>query len=393
MSEGLKKGWRTWRFDQMATIVNDRIDDPSEANVDYYVGLEHLDSESLTIRRWGTPADVNATKLLFRKGDIIFGRRRVYQRKLAVAHFDGICSAHAMVLRAKPEVVLPEFLPFFMQSDLFMERAKQISVGSLSPTINWKTLAMEEFALPPIEEQRKAAYSLALIEDNINILNKLSLHAMSFETLYIDSILVKLKKSGALSVSLGDLCIRKPEYGVNAPAVTFNYDLPRFLRITDIDDDGNLINDEPVSVKVNNMDNFFVKKGDLLFARTGNTVGKVFHASEEINNMIFAGYLVRFIPDPKKSYGKYLFLFTRSSYYRNWLACKVRVGAQPNINAQEFSELPILIPITLHEQESIVNKWMMIKTFRNNLECRISNLISISNLIMEQLSSEVTAVV
>lgn len=92
---------------------------------------------------------------MFKKGDIIFGRRRAYQRKLGVAEFDGICSAHAMVLRAKPDVVLPEFLPFFMQSDLFMNRAVEISVGSLSPTINWKTMAAQEFALPPMNEQRR----------------------------------------------------------------------------------------------------------------------------------------------------------------------------------------------------------------------------------------------
>lgn len=157
MPDKLKKGWRTWRFDQMAVMVNDRIDNPSEAGVDRYVGLEHLDSDSLTIRRWGAPTDVEATKLRFRAGEIIFGRRRVYQRKLGVPEFDGICSAHAMVLRARPEVALPEFLPLFMQSDLFMERAKQISVGSLSPTINWKTLAAEEFALPPLEDQRRIA--------------------------------------------------------------------------------------------------------------------------------------------------------------------------------------------------------------------------------------------
>lgn len=153
----LKTAWSTYRFDQMATMVNDRVDDPSQAGVEYYVGLEHLDSDSLAIRRWGSPTDVEATKLRFCAGDIIFGRRRVYQRKLAVAQFDGICSAHAMVLRAKPSVVLPEFLPFFMQSDLFMERAKEISVGSLSPTINWKTLAKEAFDLPPLEEQRRIA--------------------------------------------------------------------------------------------------------------------------------------------------------------------------------------------------------------------------------------------
>jgi type I restriction enzyme S subunit len=156
----LKPGWRTCRFDEIATNVNERVDDPSEAGVEYYVGLEHLDSDSLIIRRWGSPTDVQATKLRFRKGDIIFGRRRVYQRKLGVAQFDGICSAHAMVLRAKPDVVAPEFLPFFMQSDLFMERAKEISVGSLSPTINWPALAREEFPLPPIDEQRRLAEAL-----------------------------------------------------------------------------------------------------------------------------------------------------------------------------------------------------------------------------------------
>lgn len=156
--------WHARSFGEMAVLVNDRVDNPSEADVDYYVGLEHLDSESLTIRRWGTPSEVEATKLRFRAGDIIFGRRRVYQRKLAVADFDGICSAHAMVLRAKPDVVLPEFLPFFMQSDIFMERAKEISVGSLSPTINWKTLASEVFAVPPLDEQRRIAEALSRVE-------------------------------------------------------------------------------------------------------------------------------------------------------------------------------------------------------------------------------------
>ncbi|MFJ3684138.1 restriction endonuclease subunit S [Pseudomonas sp. NPDC090208] len=164
-NNNLKPGWKVWRFDQMATNVNVRIDNPSESGMEHYVGLEHLDADSLKIRRWGSPDDVEATKLLFKKGDIIFGRRRAYQRKLGVAEFDGICSAHAMVLRAKSEVVLPEFLPFFMQSDLFMKRAVEISVGSLSPTINWKTMAMQEFALPPIHEQQIMVVALAALQE------------------------------------------------------------------------------------------------------------------------------------------------------------------------------------------------------------------------------------
>ncbi len=148
-----KAGWTHVRFDQIATQITDRVDNPSEAGVERYVGLEHLDPNSLRIRRWGEPSDVESTKLRFQPGDIIFGKRRVYQRKVGVADFEGICSAHAMVLRAKSNIVHREFLPFFMQSDLFMERALSISVGSLSPTINWKALAAEKFLLPPLQEQ------------------------------------------------------------------------------------------------------------------------------------------------------------------------------------------------------------------------------------------------
>lgn len=151
----------------MATSVNVRVDDPAAAGVDHYVGLEHLDSDSLKICRWGSPADVSATKLLFEPGDIIFARRRAYQRKLGVAEWRGIASAHSLVLRAKPDVVLPEFLPFFMQSDLFMDLAQKISVGSLSPTINWKTLARQEFALPPLEEQWRIADVLSALDATV----------------------------------------------------------------------------------------------------------------------------------------------------------------------------------------------------------------------------------
>jgi len=148
--------WKRMPFGAFAENVNRRVE-PAEAADEIYVGLEHLDPGSLHIRRWGRGSDVIGTKLRFRKGDLIFGRRRAYQRKLALAQMDGICSAHAMVVRAKPDLALPEFLPFLMMSDKFMNRAMEISVGSLSPTINWTTLKNEEFALPPLDQQRRIA--------------------------------------------------------------------------------------------------------------------------------------------------------------------------------------------------------------------------------------------
>jgi len=154
--QSLKPGWKMAKFGDIAQNVAVRVV-PADATTDIYVGLEHLDPNTLHLRKWGHPTDVTGQKLAFKKGDVIFGRRRAYQRKLAVAEFDGICSAHAMVVRAKSKVILPEFLPFFLQSDMFMERAIEISVGSLSPTINWKTLRFQEFPLPPLEEQRRIA--------------------------------------------------------------------------------------------------------------------------------------------------------------------------------------------------------------------------------------------
>lgn len=155
-SLSIKSGWQLVKFGDIAENVAIRVD-PAKAEADIYVGLEHLDPETLHLRRWGHPSDVTGQKLAFKKGDVIFARRRAYQRKLAVAKFDGICSAHALVVRAKPNMTLPEFLPFFLQSDIFMERAIEISVGSLSPTINWKTLRVQEFPLPPLEVQKRIA--------------------------------------------------------------------------------------------------------------------------------------------------------------------------------------------------------------------------------------------
>ena len=133
---------------------------PTEEDKDTYIGLEHLDSDCLYVTRWGADAAPTGEKLLMKKGDVLFGKRRAYQRKVGIAPFDGIFSAHGMVLRPNEEIIDKDFFPFFISSDQFMERAVRISVGGLSPTINWKDLRVQEFILPSIEEQRILADKL-----------------------------------------------------------------------------------------------------------------------------------------------------------------------------------------------------------------------------------------
>ena len=133
---------------------------PTEEDKDTYIGLEHLDGDCLYVTRWGADAAPTGEKLLMKKGDVLFGKRRAYQRKVGIAPFDGIFSAHGMVLRPNEEIIDKKFFPFFISSDQFMERAVRISVGGLSPTINWKDLRIQEFDLPPIDEQRILADKL-----------------------------------------------------------------------------------------------------------------------------------------------------------------------------------------------------------------------------------------
>lgn len=161
----LPEGWQMVKFGDIAKHISKRVE-PSETDLEIYVGLEHLDPDNLKIKRHGVPSDVAGQKLLVKKGQIIFGKRRAYQRKVAVADWDCICSAHAMVLEANPKNVIPEFLPFFMQSDVFMERAVAISEGSLSPTIKWKVLANQDFLFPSKKKQEQLLGSLRAIKFN-----------------------------------------------------------------------------------------------------------------------------------------------------------------------------------------------------------------------------------
>lgn len=148
-----------YRFDKIA-FNSTAKKTPTESDKEHYIGLEHIDGECLEITRWGSDVAPIGEKLIMKKGDVLFGKRRAYQRKLAIAPFDGIFSAHGMVLRPNEEVVDKNYFPFFMSSDLFMERAVQISVGGLSPTINWKDLREQEFPLPSLAEQKVLADKL-----------------------------------------------------------------------------------------------------------------------------------------------------------------------------------------------------------------------------------------
>lgn len=136
------------------------------------VGLEHITPGEVTLSNWDTDTDNTFTKR-FRKGDMLFGRRRAYLKKAAQAPFDGICSGDITVIRAKEDCLLPELLPFIIQNDNLFDFAVGKSAGSLSPRVKWDNLKNYTFELPSMEEQKKLAAALWSINDTLQAYQKL----------------------------------------------------------------------------------------------------------------------------------------------------------------------------------------------------------------------------
>lgn len=128
------------------------------------VGLEHLTPEQITLQNWDLNTENTFTKV-FRKGNILFGRRRAYLKKAAVAPFDGICSGDITVIEAKEDKIIPELLPFVIQNDDLFDFAVGKSAGSLSPRVKWTHLQNYEFELPDKQKQHELAKVLWAIED------------------------------------------------------------------------------------------------------------------------------------------------------------------------------------------------------------------------------------
>ena len=206
IEQQLPEGWQMVKFGDIAKHISKRVE-PSETELEVYVGLEHLDPDSLKIKRHGVPSDVAGQKLLVKKGQIIFGKRRAYQRKIAVTNWDCICSAHAMVLEANDKNIIPEFLPFFMQSDAFMERAIAVSEGSLSPTIKWKVLAEQSFAMPSKEIQNGLLAMFEAIEKSLTSTQVALESALTFKSTLTHKIFVENSFNYSMQYKkLSDIC-------------------------------------------------------------------------------------------------------------------------------------------------------------------------------------------
>lgn len=175
----LKSGWRMVRFGDVVRQCKENVDRENNP-FERYVEGGHMDSEDIHIRRWGVFGDDYvgpAFHRIFRKGQVLYGSRRTYLKKVALADFDGITANTTFVCETRDNnLFLQDLLPFLMLSDSFTEHSIRESKGSTNPYINWPDIAKYEFPLPPIVEQKRVAEILWTADEVRNkFINTLSL--------------------------------------------------------------------------------------------------------------------------------------------------------------------------------------------------------------------------
>ena len=223
---------------------------------------------------------------------------------------------------------------------------------------------LEQDANKYIEQQLGIVCKNNVIESNkYNYLTFYNLIDLSRWDLYKNDCSSTISEKYKFSKLL-DVVTEKPLYGAGEKGIKKRSDI-RYIRITDINEDGTLNDDFVSAEKVD--PKYLLEENDFLIARSGNTVGKTFLYKKELGKCIYAGYLIKFKLDTKKIVPEYLLYYTKSNIYKQWIASNQRANAQPNINSNEFLNSPIIIP-PLEEQNYIVNHLQKIKEKIINLK-------------------------
>lgn len=175
---------------------------------------------------------------------------------------------------------------------------------------------------------------------------------------------------------LSSLCSERPTYGINAAAVDFTHQLPTYLRITDIDEDGNFSKTRKKCVDSPFSNQYILKKGDLVFARTGATVGKTYLYNESDGQLVFAGFLIKVSPNERLLNSNFLKFLTETPYYLNWVEVMSQRSGQPGINGIEYGSFLVPKP-NLTEQKIISERLLSIQ---NKISFELKYLIKLQQI-------------
>lgn len=364
--------WQRVKFGDVVANVNDTERDPQGAGIERFIGLEHLEPGSLHIRAWGNVADGTTFNRRCRPGQVLFGKRRAYQRKVAVAEFDAVVSGDIYVFAPKDDRLLPELLPFLCLSERFFKFAVVTSAGSLSPRTNWSSIANFEFDLPPLDQQRRIAEVFERLDlmickwkDALSSANKLRLaHLQS--AFRGQNKYPKLAVSKTGQVQLGRQ--RAPKYQ------TGDHTHP-YLRVANVFD-GHFDYTDVLEMDFDERDfeTFKLKPGDILLneGQSRELVGRCAIYDGAIKNCCFQNTLIRYRAG-ENIHVAYAFAFFQYCFHFGlFAAIASQTTSIAHLGSDRFGSLLMPIPPE-NVQLSIANEFENLRLTRDEIQRHLNN--------------------
>jgi type I restriction enzyme, S subunit len=366
--------WHRVRFGDVVENVNETCN-PTEAGIERFIGLEHLEPGALHVRAWGSVADGTTFTRRCRSGQVLFGKRRAYQRKVAVAEFDAVVSGDIYVFAAKKERLSPDLLPFLCLSEQFFKFAVETSAGSLSPRTNWSHLLQFEFALPPPDQQRRIAEVLSTADQLKQEENKFlqsietcrkRLLLSAFESFKTSTKTVPTSESGV--VQLGRQ--RAPQY------TTGRFSRP-YLRVVNVLDGVLDLRDvEEMDFDDDDFPRYQLMAGDILITEGDITsprnVGRSAIFRGEIENCCFQKTLIRFRPG-ETLLPEFAHAALQNAFYRGELARIAVTTTVSHLTAERFARFRLPVP-SLNEQKALCARLLPLDSLKAQQVARIDAL-------------------
>lgn len=357
---------------------------------DWYIGLEHLDSGSLVVTRWGAHSAISGQKLKMHKGDILFAKRNAYLKRVALAPHDGFFSAHGLVLRPRENShVLPEFIPYLMQSEVFWETAIKISVGSLSPTINWSELRKQEFMLPPLQEQARIVEAANAIR---SLKQKLVEAKEKAEAVWLSSI-TAFEISDLTKVMTLDSLLVGIDSGVSLAGTNIppNLDERGVIKVSAIDPRGFNPRESKTLIEQNEFkSDVSVCRGDLIITRanTAKLVGECCLLQEDHPNLMLSDKTLRL--RVKEHVNKNLLWHMLQSRIVRSQIMQLATGTganMKNLSQASIRSLKISYPLDINQVATMNRKISQVFQTIHQLDERLDDLNSINKNFMHVFNS------
>lgn len=341
-----RKGWKRVRFGDVVRQLKEQVD-PVAAGIERYVAGEHMETENVHIRKWGTVGDGYLGPAFirgFRKGQVLYGSRRTYLKKVAVAEWDGVTANTTFVLETVDGKLLQELLPWIMLSDRFTKHSVQESKGSTNPYINFPDIAKFEFDLPPLDQQRRLAEILWAVDDALEAHDRLEMSAVcSRMTLLretfkdrIDYPLCRVEDAG--DVQLGQQ--RHPKFQTGESSRPY-------LRVANVMDDYFDYTDVfSMDFADGELEKFLLKSGDILLneGQSLELVGRCAMYDGAIPECCFQKTLLRFRSEDSVEPEWALGYFQFCQHYGVFASISSQTTSVAHLTAVRFKALPFPSP-------------------------------------------------